>query len=184
MVGMTVAARREWTRDDLASLPDDGRRYEIIDGDLIVSASPNLRHQRIVRELAFLLASACPPHLEVLFAPFDVLLDDRSVVVPDVLVARRDRLEERALRGAPELAVEVLSPGTARVDRTVKLRRYEREGMPSYWLVDPDGDEGPELTVFELRDDRFSQVAVVTGEQSWEAQRPFSVTLTPSAWLR
>jgi len=90
---------------------------------------------------------ACPGELQVLFAPFDVALDEHSVLQPDLLVARRSDFTARDLPTAPLLAVEVLSPSTRRVDLTLKLSRYESAGCPSYWVVDPDP---PALRAWEL----------------------------------
>ncbi len=109
----TLPRSRPLTRADLDAMPDDGHRYELIDGALIVTPAPGLPHQRAVGELYVLLRSACPPELEVLLAPFDVALADDTVMQPDLLVARRRDLTMRDLPTAPVLAVEVLSPAPA-----------------------------------------------------------------------
>lgn len=178
MDGMIVT-RGTWTRDDLAQLPDDGSRYEIIDGTLVVSPAPSRTHQRVSAALYRLLHAACPDHLEVLTAPLDIELDDRSVLQPDLLVARRDQEGEKALLGRPELAVEVLSPSSRRIDRVLKRERYERAATPAYWIVDPDG---PSLTAYELHGGRYELAAQVEPGQAWTAAVPFEVTLTPQRW--
>ena len=122
---------RPFTRADLAAMPDDGRRYEIIDGVLIVSAAPGRMHQRAVFRMARLLDDACPPELEVLIAPFAVGLADDTELQPDVLVARRADLTERDLPTAPLLAVEVLSHSTKLIDLNVKKARFRRAGTPA-----------------------------------------------------
>lgn len=179
MDGMIVT-RGTWTRDDLAQLPDDGNRYEIIDGTLVVSPAPSRTHQRVSAALYRRLHAACPDHLEVLTAPLDIELDDRSVLQPDLLVARRDQEGEKALLGRPELAVEVLSPSTRSVDRTLKLHRYERAGTPAYWLVGPIERS---VDVYEPAGGRYSHVVHIDPGQSWTARTPFEVTLAPSTWV-
>lgn len=181
MVDMSTIPRdRVWTRDDLASLPDDGNRYEILDGALLVTPSPTSQHQFSALGIYRQLFAAVPAHLRVGVAPLDVVLDDATVLQPDVFVARRDRIEQHCVRGRPELAVEVLSPGTRAVDRSVKFERYQRAGTPAYWLADPDELT---LTAYELRDGRLEQVAHVTREVTWTSHVPFEVTIVPSTWL-
>lgn len=112
----TLPQSRPIMRADFEQLPipDDGHRYELIDGNLIVSPTPTWRHQDIVVALASTLRASCPPDLKVLVAPVDVVLDDSSVVEPDVVVVRRSDLGERMVEAPPVLAVEVLSPSTRR----------------------------------------------------------------------
>lgn len=167
-----------YTRDDLALMPDDGHRYELLDGTLLVSPAPRPLHQRVVGTLYVLLRAACPPDLEVLFAPLDVVLSEDTVLEPDLLVAPRAQFTERELAGPPLLAVEVLSPSTRRIDLLLKRDRLQAAGVPSYWLVDPDE---PSLAALELVDERYVEVAHVVGAHSWTTQRPFAVTVAPSA---
>jgi hypothetical protein len=114
MGGVTALPRsRPLRRSDLEALPDDGRRHELVDGSLIVTPAPSPRHQSAVLRLALLLEAARPgPQFQVFVAPLDVLLRDDTVLQPDVLVVRAEQVAERAIRGAPLLAVEVLSPST------------------------------------------------------------------------
>ncbi|MEI2778192.1 MAG: Uma2 family endonuclease [Tetrasphaera sp.] len=166
-----------WTRAELDALPDDGYRHEIIDGVLIMTPSPSFGHQGMVGELHLALRAACPPGLVVLMAPFDVALDDISVLEPDLLVAPRAEFTDKDLPGPPLLAIEVLSPSTQRVDRTRKLPRFARAGCPSFWLADP---REPSLTAYELVGGDYEQVAHVVGDQAWTARQPFEVTLSPA----
>jgi len=168
---------RPLTRADLDRMPDDGHRYELVDGVLVVSPSPSRRHQRAVYRLWQQLNNACPPELEVLGAPFDVVLADDTVLIPDVLVARRADLTERDLPAAPVLAVEVLSPSTRRFDLMLKRSRFESAGAASYWVVDPDQ---PSLVAWELRAGAYAEVAEVAGDEPFAALRPFPVTVVPS----
>src|SRR5690625_3097826 len=96
---------RSLTRADLENLPEDGHRYELIDGTLIVSPSPIPRHQRAVGRLFLLLHEACPQDQEVFVAPLDVVLSNDSVIIPDLLVAPKSQFTDRDLPGAPTLAV-------------------------------------------------------------------------------
>lgn len=168
---------RPFTVDDLETMPADGRRYELLDGVLIVSPAPGRQHQRACLVLAMTLEQACPDTMEVLIAPFAVQTSSTTELQPDVLVARERDLTEKNLPVAPLLAVEVLSPSTALHDVNSKKAAYERMGAPSYWVVDPRTST---LTVFELdADGRYQQVAVLTGAQSYDAVLPFPVRVVP-----
>ncbi|WP_374457316.1 Uma2 family endonuclease [Nocardioides sp.] len=175
---MTVLPQsRPLTADDLAAIPDDGHRYELIDGTLIVTPAPSWRHQRAVVRLVRMLLDAAPSEgLEVLAAPFDVRLADDTVLQPDVLVCRVGDLTQRNLPAAPLLAVEVLSPSTRLVDLNLKRARYEAAGCQSYWVVDPDA---PAITAWELRDGSYVEVAAVAGGEFFPAERPFTTTFAP-----
>jgi Uma2 family endonuclease len=172
---------RPLARADLQVLPDDGHRYELIDGTLIVSPAPRLAHQRVVGNLYVALRAACPAHLEVVLAPFAVALADDTEVQPDLLVAPRDQLTERELPGPPLLAVEVLSASTRRVDRLLKRDRLQEARVGSYWLLEPGG---PSMTVLELRDGRYVEVAAGEGGDEVRVEWPFRLTVVPAALLR
>lgn len=171
----------QWRHADLERLPDDGNRYELIDGCLIVTPAPAFRHQLVVSRLIRLLAQGMPAGIEVLTAPVDVRLADDTVVQPDLIVVPRIWVDGQFLDIPPLLAVEVRSRSTAMIDRNVKFARYERAGVPSYWIVDPDE---PRLTAWELRGPagraRYVEVTDVGGEESWAATLPFPVTITPA----
>lgn len=173
----TLPRGRPLTRADLDAMPDDGHRYELIDGSLVVTPAPSPRHQTVVLRLAVALDQPCPAYLRVLFAPLDVALAEDTVVQPDLLVAPRAAFSDRDLPTAPLLAVEVLSPSTRHIDLTLKRARYESARCASYWVVDPDART---LTVFELEGDTYVQRAHVTGDEEYVADRPFPVTITPA----
>ena len=153
-----------WTIDDLASMPEDGNRYEIIDGELLLTAAPSFRHQRLVGLLHALILDHLRrfPIGDVLMAPADVAFARDTVVNPDLLVmplveGRKPKSWIEA--GRLLLAVEVLSPSTMRLDRYKKRPRYQREQVPECWIVDGDaaalerwrpGDELPGLLREEL----------------------------------
>jgi len=146
-----------------------------------VSPSPRKPHQRWVANLLFALQQAAPPHLEVLPGPIDVLFSRSTVLVPDIVVIRADDEDVDYLSRPPLLIVEVASPSTRRTDRTLKLATYEAGRVPHYWLADPDG---PSLTILELTGDRYGDPVTVTGDQTWRAERPFPVELTPARLVR
>lgn len=167
---------RPLTADDLAAVPDDGHRYELVDGTLIVTPAPSWRHQRAVARLLRTLMDAAPDGLEALAAPFDVRLADDTVLQPDVLVCRVSDLTQRNLPVSPLLAVEVLSPSTRLIDLNLKRARYEAAGCQAYWVVDPDA---PSITAWELRDGAYVEVAAVRGDEAITASHPILVSLTP-----
>jgi len=130
------------TYEDWLQFPEDGRRYELIDGELFMSPSPNIRHQRVSRDLEFLLLTYLrrTGKGEVLDAPVGVRLDRNSVLEPDILVVLREhasQVGEQVIDGPPDIVVEVLSPGTARRDVGIKREKYRTSGVPEYWIVDP-----------------------------------------------
>jgi len=134
------------TYDDFLLFPDDGRRHEIIDGEHYVTPSPNLRHQRIAGNLYWVIRAHLEEHPvgEIFFAPLDVVFSHFDVVEPDLLYVSRARaalvVTKLNLRGAPDLVIEIASPGTRRRDETIKRRLYERSGVAEYWIVDPQVD--------------------------------------------
>lgn len=182
MTSMTSIPVEEWfTADDLDTLPDDGNRYELLDGELLVTPSPRVVHQAVVLELALLLKQALPPGLRVLVAPMDVRFGPKRQLQPDVMVIRDEGLEAVRVESVPRLVVEILSPTTRSRDLVSKHRAYEQEGVASYWIVDP---KKPSLTVLELDGVRYVQVGRVAGDEAWTAVRPYPVTVVPSELLR
>ncbi len=166
-----------WTADDLAAFPDDGLRYELVDGVLLVSAAPSEEHQIALGNLFLGLVAAAPGALRVLTAPYDVRLGPRRQMQPDLVVLPRDRA---AADRSPVLVVEVLSPSTAATDRTLKRQVFEQAGIACFWLVDP---LVPSLTVFELRDGAYLELAMVSGDQEYVAVAPFPVRIVPAGLL-
>jgi Uma2 family endonuclease len=166
-----------FTIDDLDRMPDDGRRYELIDGMLIVSPAPNIRHQRVIIVIGSLLEHACPEHM-VVFADVGVRVAENSALEPDVVVAHVDDTEGVRLTRPPLLVAEVLSPHSVLRDLNLKKAAYERSGIPSYWVIDPDLDR-PSVRGFELDDGSYTEVAHVTGGDRFRARKPFSVEIVP-----
>ncbi len=114
----------EWTVGLLETVPDDGLRYELIDGTLLVSPAPTPRHQAVIGELYLLFRAACPQDQFVFLPPLDWQPDGRTSLEPDLLVVRRDRIGATNITETPTLVVEVISPSSRRIDRTLKLSRY------------------------------------------------------------
>jgi Uma2 family endonuclease len=159
------APHTDWTAEIARALPDDGRRYEVLDGELFVSPAPSFGHQWVVGDLWSVLQSYVRLHGLgwALMALADIEFSPKRLVQPDIFVVPRTggpRPREWADVKALLLAVEVLSPTTARADRLRKRLIYQSEGVPEYWIVDPDarvverwrpGDERPEVLAAVLR---------------------------------
>jgi Uma2 family endonuclease len=136
--------RIKFTVNDYMTAPDD-KRYQLLDGEMIVAPSLVARHQRISRTIFLALQQVVVSQGlgEVFYAPFDVVLSDYDVVQPDVLFvssARSAIITEANIQGAPDLVVEILSPATTQYDRGYKRALYGRSGVQEYWLVDPDAE--------------------------------------------
>lgn len=138
---MTIVQTR-LTFTDLQDLPDDGNRYELLEGELIVSPAPTPRHQRVVVNGTVFLRQAEDLGLGVVYvAPIYVVFDEHHTTEPDLLFIRHDNVsivQEDAIHGIPDLVVEVLSPSSRRRDLRAKLQLYARFGVPHYWIADPD----------------------------------------------
>jgi Uma2 family endonuclease len=153
-----------WTAEAVIALPDDRRRYELIDGELLVTASVSFAHQHVLGELMLRLYRYTADNGigDTLPSPADLVLDPRTLVKPDLFVLPRVNgrriLEWSDVEGRLLLAIEVMSPATARADRLIKRRRFQRAGI-EYWVVDiearlverwrPD-DERPEIVAESL----------------------------------
>jgi Uma2 family endonuclease len=136
--------RIKFTVDDYMTTPE-GKRYQLLDGELILAPSPTTRHQRTLFRLAQALNEFVVAHNlgEVFVAPFDVVLSNHDVAQPDLLFVSNQRsgiITEANIQGAPDLVIEVLSPGTARYDQGYKRTLYSRFGVREYLLVDPDAE--------------------------------------------
>ena len=144
---------------DIWDTPDDGKRYEVIDGALYVTPPPGWAHQYGLGKLYLWVGNHVYARElgKVVMAPVGVVLDDENGLQPDLVYISRERLHiisERGVEGAPDLVVEVLSPSTRSRDRGIKMRRYAAAGVPHYWMLDPGtrtllaqpvGEQGYEL---------------------------------------
>ena len=155
----------KWTYEDYAALPDDGNRYEVLDGILYMAPAPDRWHQKASGMISYhLIMSVQLTGLgEVYSAPFDVILGAKNTVQPDVLVVLNkhlDRIKKRGVVGAPDLAVEIASPSTARIDLSEKFQVYAAAGVPEYWIVTP-GSRTAE--VFVLQQGAYHSLGIYYG---------------------
>lgn len=166
---MTTKRRIKFTYEDYRNLPEsETKRYELLEGDLVPLPTPGTYHQRVVGNLMFLLWQFVREHKlgEFLHAPCDVVLSEDSVVQPDILFVSKDRegiITLQNVRGAPDLVIEVLSPGTADRDRTIKRGLYAQHGVSECWIVDPNRKT---IEVLELGELGFRSRAVYTEQQT------------------
>jgi Uma2 family endonuclease len=163
----TASTRVKLTYDDFLHFPDDGKRHELIDGEHYVTPSPNTKHQAVLGNLHFIIRSWLENHPigRVFFAPFDVVFTQFDVVEPDLLYMSSERAAEiltaKHVTGAPEIVVEIGSPGTRKRDETIKRRLYERSGVSEYWVVDPDLDV---IRVYRRKGDGFGRPIELSAE--------------------
>jgi Uma2 family endonuclease len=160
---MLQAGVPQITRYDYEGLPEGPPYHQVIEGNLLMSPSPTLYHQRIVGRLHALLFAFLARHPlgEVFVAPLDVFLTDVNVYQPDVIFVSSERkciISADGIEGAPDLVVEVLSPATARLDKGSKRKVYARTGVRELWLVDP---EARWIQVFDFATDAETPVRTV-----------------------
>jgi Uma2 family endonuclease len=162
-----ASPRVKLTYEDFLLFPDDGKRHELIDGEHYVTPSPNTRHQAISGNLYYMLRAWLEEHPvgRVFYAPFDVVFTRFDVVEPDLLYISNERaadiLTVKHVTGAPEIVVEIASPGTRRRDETIKRRLYERAGVSEYWVVHPDLDA---MRVYRASGGRFGRPVELSAE--------------------
>lgn len=154
------------TYDDYCLIPDDGKRYEVVHGELHMSPSPVIRHQSIVVRLTILLGTFIEKTQigRLLIAPIDVILSEHNVVQPDVLFISKERLSiisDKNVQGVPDLLVEILSEGNRRHDEVVKRKLYESFGVGEYWVIDPALET---IKVYRLEEGRFMKAAELSKE--------------------
>lgn len=140
---MTKPAHAGLTTEDFMLFPDDGNRHEILEGDHYMTPPPNTRHQAISVRLLLILGTFVETQRlgQIFSAPTGVVLSEHDVVQPDLLfiaAARATIIREMLIEGAPDLVIEIVSPGSRRIDQVLKRRQYERCGVKEYWIVDPE----------------------------------------------
>ena len=172
---------RDWTWADLQEIPDDGHRYEIVDGSLHVSPSPSRPHQVAAGRIRDLLLQAAPDDVEVV-ETVDIEMD-RSVFEPDVVVLPASLAYETGgplKPGQVLLSVEVVSPSSRRMDRLLKPAVLAEAGVPAYWRVELDGPDAPLVVVHVLDGEVYRQVRTVRAGESVVVDTPFPVQLRPA----
>lgn len=164
-----------FTYEDLKAIPENGKQYQILEGDLIVSPSPKTLHQIIVLNLSAILREYVKKRSTgiVICAPIDVVLSRENVFQPDALFISSENkniITEANIQGAPDLVVEVLSEGTKDMDMTIKKKIYARFSVKRYWMIDP---ENKNMDCFVLSDEGYKE------EGHYEESDTFSSTLFP-----
>lgn len=174
----------EWTYEMYSALPEDGRHYEVMQGVLMMSPTPEMAHQGIVGLIYRYLSD----HIFltrrglVFTGPADVVLSPKKVVQPDVLVLLKnhmDHLKEKYIEGAPDLVVEIISHSSVTYDRLIKYNLYEQSGVPEYWLVNP---EEQCIEVFVLETGRYRSLGEFRNEQIVQSRLVPNETI-PAAWF-
>lgn len=160
-----------------AEIPADGQRWEFLDGEVFVTPAPSPAHQFAVLRLGRFLEdnlAAFGDDATAFVSPIDVILNDREIVQPDVVVARRGQVSGRGIEGPPPLLVEVPSPTRPSLDREIKARRYAANGVDRFWLVDPDART---VECFRLVDGRYQATTAASGTSHLEIADLPGVTL-------
>jgi Uma2 family endonuclease len=164
----TKPALQRWTYAEYARLPDDGNRYELIAGELVVSPSPHHRHQLAGMRISGIFENFTRDRgIGQLYGPLDVLLSESDYLIPDLVFLKHDRraiLSDRGVEGPPDLVIEIVSPSSSLRDRGVKRERYALFGVPLYWIVDVTLGQ---IEVYRLADDPGGPAQIVTDTGVW-----------------
>lgn len=175
---MATRLDRPFDLEDLLATPDDGNRYEDLDGALVVSPLPGPSHQTVVGELFVILHRAAKPRgLRIFPAPLAWRIGPGQVPEPDLMVVTPEAVGFRAVEGPPLLVVEVLSPTGRDSDLFEKRRLYAQAGAPTYWIVDP---AGPSLRVLRLAGSDYEEETHVVGTSAYVTNDPFPVWVVPA----
>ncbi|MFI7640190.1 Uma2 family endonuclease [Nonomuraea sp. NPDC049400] len=169
-----------YTVDDLLKFPDDGNRYELFNGSLVVSPAPSLLHQDVIFFLQTILHQAAPSHVKV-YSTVNVRPSDEDLYIPDLVVVSRANVKSTKVMLAPSdvlLAVEVVSPSTKMHDRGTKAVAYAAAGIPLYWRIEPF--EGPTLYVYELDGDSYKEPTAHKAGTIVSLSSPYSVSFDPA----
>jgi Uma2 family endonuclease len=166
-----------FTYTDLEDVPDDGNRYELSYGTLIVTPAPNTRHQAVMVGVAAFLHQRKPSGVRVL-AEAELVVGADLVKRPDVQVVDEHLVGGQSVVGTPLLVVEIHSPATRVLDLTEKRLVYAEAQIPAYWLIDPDAMT---LTILELAGGSYVERAVLTGDMELAVSLPFAMTVLPAS---
>jgi len=149
--------RIKYTYQDYLNLPDDGKRYELINGELVMTPAPNTIHQNIIVKMIYEIERFLQQQKigKLFCAPTDVKFNDTNILQPDIVFISKERsgvITENIINGAPDLIIEILSPGTAYYDLIEKKEIYEQYGVKEYWIVDPKKNR---VDIYQNIDQRF-----------------------------
>ena len=176
---MTVLPHdHDWTVADLELLPDDGFRYELVDGVLLVSPAPSITHQRCQMTLLRLLDPVVPDHGELFAAPLDFQPTRQRSLEPDVLIMSREDKGDKAATLPLVLAIEIVSPSSRSIDLVLKRELYEQSGVQHYWVADPATRT---VTVWDLVDGRYGEARLVRDGHPVTIVAPVDLVLTAEA---
>ncbi len=179
---MDVVIDRPLDLDDLDATPDDGNRYEVLDGAIVMTPPPSTDHQGVAGELFVLLRQGARPlGLRVLMAPVAWRIGPGQVPEPDLIVSPADAVTERAIVAPPVLVVEILSASNRNRDLSEKRRIYAEGSATWYWIVDP---KAPSLTAFRLAGAQYDEMAPVSNADAYETDDPSPVRVVPAELLR
>ena len=172
--GAERARETPMTYEDYLQMPDDGKRYELVDGQLeLMSPGPARTHQIIGRHLSHLLSLSCASEYEIVMAPVDVVLSPVEVRQPDLVMIHLSRMSIYKARGGieepPDLVVEILSPSSQKRDKVAKRRAYARFGVPEYWILNPD-DETLEQNLLNSAG-AYELADIYTGDEPIRSER-------------
>lgn len=175
--------RRRIRYDDLAQIPEDGRRYELYDGEVFVVPSPILLHQVVAMRLWRVLDDyASQTGGLAVASPIDIVFSDYDVVQPDIVFLTADSMRTVSLtkpvRQSPDLAVEVLSPSTVSNDRGRKMRTFHRFGVPEYWIVDPSAET---IEIYRLAESAYELAGTFSGSDKMHSAVLSDLTLVPAS---
>ncbi|WP_017598497.1 Uma2 family endonuclease [Nocardiopsis lucentensis] len=178
----TEVPERRLTVDDLENTPDDGRRYELVDGRLDVSPAPKPIHTDVDTRLTYHLVSEAPEEFAVLTGPgVNLRPDGTHHRIPDLAVFDCERPGQGYYTVPPVLAVEIVSPESVFRDNHTKRAEYAAFGVRSYWIINPLPDKAG-IVEFRLEDGQYREVTQAYGEEVFEADLPFPVRFVPH-WL-
>ena len=161
-----------WTYEDYRQLPSDGKTYQVIGGKLFMTPAPSTRHQKICRNLSFIIWNFVKEHNlgEVCNAPIDVVFSSVNVVQPDIVFISKNRLriiKEKGIFGAPDWIIEVTSSSTDKIDVKLKRDLYEHFGVREYWIVYPDDEK---IEVYLLKEGRYRLKGVFSRNETLKSE--------------
>lgn len=174
-----VTREQPVTYDDYAGLPDDGKRYELVEGMLeLMSPAPTPKHQAISNQMQTALTNSCHSEYMIFAAPVDLILSATEVRQPDIVMIHRSKKEiitGKGIEGTPDLVAEILSPHSVRRDKYSKMNTYAKYRIPEYWVVDPANEA---LEQYLLSGNKYELFAIYEKEDPVRSERLQCVSFT------